>query len=64
MSPIRPEHTYNLIEVSAVEIAADGSAVVFVRFPKSSHGFRRSGHPALHVEYLDRMLSWLERYCS
>lgn len=118
MSPIKPEHTYNLIEVSAVEIAADGSAVVFVqqeinketmkresrivvqtpvllmhgeedyrcpieqaeqffvalkrqgkavefvRFPKSSHGFRRSGHPALHVEYLDRMLSWLERYCS
>ena len=31
MSPIKPEHIYNLIEVSAVEIAADGSAVVFVR---------------------------------
>ncbi|MCE2436208.1 MAG: S9 family peptidase, partial [Candidatus Latescibacteria bacterium] len=31
MSPIKPEHTYNLIEVSAVEIAADGSAVVFVQ---------------------------------
>ena len=30
-SPIKPEHTYDLIEVSAVEIAADGSAVVFVR---------------------------------
>ena len=31
MSPIKPEHTYNLVEVSAVEIAADGAAVVFVR---------------------------------
>ena len=47
-----------------VALKRQGKEVEFVRFPKSSHGFRRSGHPALHVEYLDRMLSWLERYCS
>ena len=47
-----------------VALKRQGKAVEFVRFPKSAHGFRRSGHPALHVEYLDRMLSWLERYCS
>ncbi len=47
-----------------VALRRQGKTVEFVRFPKSSHGFRRSGHPALHVEYLDRMLSWLERYCS
>ena len=46
-----------------VALKRQGKTVEFVRFPKSSHGFRRSGHPALHVEYLDRMLSWLERYC-
>ncbi len=47
-----------------VALRRQGKTVEFVRFPKSSHGFRRSGHPALHVEYLDRMLSWLGRYCS
>ncbi len=47
-----------------VALKRQGKTVEFVRFPKSSHGFRRSGHPALHVEYLDRMLSWLKRYCS
>ncbi len=47
-----------------VALKRQGKTVEFVRFPKSSHGFRRSGHPVLHVEYLDRMLSWLERYCS
>ncbi|MYF17417.1 MAG: S9 family peptidase [Gemmatimonadetes bacterium] len=47
-----------------VALKRQGKTVEFVRFPKSSHGFRRSGHPALHVEYLNRMLSWLERYCS
>ena len=47
-----------------VALKRQGKAVEFVRFPKSSHGFRKSGHPALHEEYLDRMLSWLERYCS
>ena len=47
-----------------VALKRQGKTVEFVRFPKSSHGFRRSGHPALHVEYLDRMLSWLERYCG
>ena len=45
-----------------VALKRQGKTVEFVRFPKSSHGFRRSGHPALHVEYLDRMLSWLEKY--
>ena len=30
-SPIKPEHTYDLVDVSDVEIAGDGSAVVFVR---------------------------------
>ena len=47
-----------------VALKRQGKTVEFVRFPKSSHGFRRSGHPVLHVEYLDRMLLWLERYCS
>ena len=47
-----------------VALKRQGKTVEFVRFPKSSHGFRKSGHPMLHVEYLDRMLSWLERYCS
>ncbi len=47
-----------------VALKRQGKTVEFVRFPKSSHGFRRSGHPALHVEYLDRMLSWLGRYCG
>ena len=47
-----------------VALKRQGKTVEFVRFPKSSHGFRRSGHPMLHVEYLDRMLAWLERYCS
>ena len=47
-----------------VALKRQGKTVEFVRIPKSSHGFRRSEHPALYVEYLDRMLSWLERYCS
>lgn len=47
-----------------VALRRQGKTVEFVRFPKSSHGFRRSGHPALHVEYLDRMLSWLGRFCK
>lgn len=47
-----------------VALKRQGKTVEFVRFPKSSHGFRRSGHPALHAEYLDRMLSWLGRYCG
>ena len=41
MSPIKPEHIYNLIEVSAVEIAADGSAVVFVRQEISKETMKR-----------------------
>ena len=45
-----------------VALKRQGKTAEFVRFPKSSHGFRSSGHPALHVEYLDRMVSWLEQY--
>ncbi|MDE3001569.1 MAG: S9 family peptidase [Gemmatimonadota bacterium] len=45
-----------------VALKRQGKTAEFVRFPKSSHGFRKSGHPALHVEYLDRMVSWLAQY--
>ncbi len=45
-----------------VALKRQGKAVEFVRFPESSHGFRRSGHPAMHVEYLHRMVSWFEQY--
>ncbi len=36
--------------------------VEFVRFPDSAHRFRKLGHPALIVEYYNRLLEWLERY--
>ena len=39
-----------------------GKTVEFVRFPDSTHRFRKLGHPALMVEYYDRLLDWLERY--
>ncbi len=39
-----------------------GKTVEFVRFPDSPHGFRKTGHPKLIVEYFERMLGWLERY--
>ena len=39
-----------------------GKTVEFVRFPNSTHRFRKMGHPALIVEYYDRLLAWLERY--
>ncbi len=39
-----------------------GKAVEFVRFPDCSHLFRRSGHPALRAEYMERMLGWFDRH--
>ena len=39
-----------------------GKTVEFVRFPNSTHAFRRTGHPTLILEYYRRLLDWLERY--
>lgn len=39
-----------------------GKTVEFVRFPDSTHRFRKIGHPHLIVEYYRRLLDWLERY--
>ena len=39
-----------------------GKEVEFVRFPDSSHGFVRTGHPRLRVEYLARLLGWMDRW--
>ena len=39
-----------------------GKTVEFVRFPNSTHRFRKMGHPSLIVEYYNRLLAWLERY--
>jgi len=39
-----------------------GKTVELVRFPNSPHGFRKTGHPNLIVEYYERLLGWLERY--
>ena len=39
-----------------------GKTVEFVRFPNSTHAFRRTGHPSLVVEYYRRLLDWLGRY--
>ena len=47
MPPIRPEHTYDLIEVSAVEIAEDGSAVVFVRQEINKETMKRESRIAM-----------------
>ena len=47
MSPIKPEHIYDLIEVSAVEIAADGSAVVFVRQEINKETMKRESQIAM-----------------
>lgn len=47
MSPIKPEHIYNLIEVSAVEIAADGSAVVFVQQEINKETMKRESQIAM-----------------
>ena len=39
-----------------------GKEVEFVRFPGSSHGFVRTGHPRLREEYLSRLLGWMNKY--
>ena len=39
-----------------------GKTVEFVRFPDSTHRFRKMGHPSMIVEYYRLMLGWLERY--
>ncbi len=40
-------------------LARQGKTVEFVRFPNSSHGFVRGGHPRLREEYLARLLGWM-----
>ena len=39
-----------------------GKEVEFVRFPDSSHGFLRTGHPRLREEYLSRLLGWMDKW--
>ena len=39
-----------------------GKKVEFVRFPGSSHGFVRTGHPRLREEYLSRLLGWMNKH--
>ncbi len=39
-----------------------GKEVEFVRFPGSSHGFLRTGHPKLREEYLSRLLDWMNKH--
>ena len=39
-----------------------GKEVELVRFPGSSHGLLRTGHPRLREEYLARTLAWFDRY--
>ena len=39
-----------------------GKEVELVRFPSSSHGFVRAGHPKLRVEYLSRLLGWMNKH--
>ena len=39
-----------------------GKTVEFVRFPNSTHRFRKMGHPSMIVEYYNRLLDWLERH--
>ena len=39
-----------------------GKEVEFVRFPGSSHGFLRGGHPKLREEYLSRLLGWMNEH--
>ncbi len=47
MSPIKPEHTYDLVEVSGVEIEEDGSAVVFVRQEINKETMKRESRIAI-----------------
>ena len=39
-----------------------GKEVELVRFPGSSHGFVRTGHPKLREEYLSRLLGWMNEH--
>ena len=39
-----------------------GKEVELVRFPGSSHGFVRAGHPKLREEYLSRLLGWMNEH--
>ncbi len=39
-----------------------GREVELVRFPDSSHGFVRNGHPRLREEYLSRLLDWMNSH--
>lgn len=39
-----------------------GKTVEFIRFPDFSHLSKRSGHPIMRQEYVDRMLDWFNRY--
>jgi len=41
-----------------------GKEVELVRFPGSSHGFVRTGHPKLREEYLSRLLDWMNTHVS
>ena len=41
-----------------------GKEVELVRFPGSSHGFVRTGHPKLREEYLSRLLDWMNKHIS
>ena len=47
-----------------VTLKRHGKEVEFVRFPGSSHGFVRTGHPKLREEYLSRLLSWMNKHVS
>ena len=44
-----------------VSLKRMGKEVEFVRFPGSSHGFLRGGHPILREEYLNRILNWFNK---
>ena len=45
-----------------VALKRRGKEVEFLRFPDSSHGFRKLGHPRLRVECSRRILDWLAKY--
>ena len=47
-----------------VALKRQDKAVEFVRFPDSSHGFRKAAHPKLREEYYQRMVDWFERYLA
>jgi dipeptidyl aminopeptidase/acylaminoacyl peptidase len=47
-----------------VALKRQNKAVEFVRFPDSSHGFRKAAHPRLREEYYQRMVDWFERYLT